>query len=275
MNVTRIAILGVAATAAGAAALLVRSMLGGQTPAVEASAPPPAVMTTDVLVASTTVPPGAKLEVGAVRWDAWPTPVVADVFITKEEQADLSKAVEGLVVRAPLFAGQPITNMNTVRSDVTGFMAATLMPGMRAVATAITAESSAGGFLLPNDRVDVILTYDVQGGSTASQQKVWRSSTVLRDVRLLAIDQNADPPAGTGSETQSRLGKTATLELSPSQAEILQRAVATGTVSLTLRSLGDSAGRALANAPVLGGSLGSSTVVRYGVIRDAKEIAGN
>jgi pilus assembly protein CpaB len=274
MNVTRIAILGVAATAAGAAALLVRSMLGGESAPVQASLPPPTVQTTDVLVASTTVPPGTKLEVGAVRWDAWPNTSVADSFITKQEQAELSKAVEGLVVRAPLFAGQPITNLNTVRSDVTGFMAATLMPGMRAVATAITAESGAGGFLLPNDRVDVLLTYDITGGQ-ASTQKIWRSSTVLRDVRLLAIDQNAEPPAGSGAETQSRVGKTATLELSPSQAEILQRAVATGTVSLTLRSLGDSTGRALANMPALGdGNLGSSTIVRYGVVRDAKEIAG-
>jgi pilus assembly protein CpaB len=250
-------------------------MLGGETAPVQASLPPPTVQTTDVLVASTTVPPGAKLEAGAVRWDSWPTPSVADSFITKEEQADLGKAIDGLVVRAPLYSGQPITNLNTVRSDVTGFMAATLMPGMRAVATSITAETSAGGFLLPNDRVDVILTHDITGGQSATQ-KIWRSSTVLRDVRLLAIDQNADPPAGTGSETQSRLGKTATLELTPSQAEILQRAVATGTVSLTLRSLGDSTGRALANVPALGdGNLGSSTVVRYGVVRDAKEIAGN
>ncbi len=242
MNFTRIAILGVAATAAGAAALLVRGMLGGETAAVEASVPPPAV-TTDVLVASTTVPPGLKLEVGAVRWESWPKTSVSDSFITKDEQPDLAKAVEGVVVRSPLVAGQPITGLNTVRSDVTGFLAATLMPGMRAVAIAISVDSGAGGFLLPNDRVDVILTHDVSAGN--SPVKTWRADTILRDVRLLAIDQSAELTPATDAATQSKVGKTATLELSPSHAELLQRAVASGTVSLSLRSLGDSTGRAV------------------------------
>ena len=111
MNITRIAILGVAATAAGAAALLVRSMLGGETAPVEASVPPPAI-TADVLVASTTVPPGRRLDVGAVRWDAWPKTSVSDNFITKDEQPDMAKAVDGIIVRSPLVAGQPITNLN-------------------------------------------------------------------------------------------------------------------------------------------------------------------
>src|SRR5688572_28442668 len=157
-------------------------MLGGETTPVEASVPPPAI-TVDVLVASTTVPPGRKLDVGAVRWDTWPKTSVADSFTTKDEQPDLAKAVDGIIVRSPLVAGQPITDLNTVRSDVVGFMAATLMPGMRAVAMPVAADSGAGGFLLPNDRVDVLLTHDVSGGDGP---KVWRSDTILQDVRLLA-----------------------------------------------------------------------------------------
>jgi pilus assembly protein CpaB len=273
MNVTRIAILGGAATAAGAAALLVRCMLGGETAPVEASTPPP-VMTTDVLVASTTVPPGRKLEAGVVRWDAWPKTSVPNSFITKDEQPDLAKAVEDTIVRSPLVAGQPITNLNTVRSDARGFMAATLMPGLRAVAMPVEANTGAGGFLLPNDRVDVILTHDVSGGAS---QKIWRSDTILQDVRLLAIDQTAEPIPMTeeGDDTQSKIGKTATLELTPAQAELLHRARASGTLYLTLRSLGDSNGRALARIPAIGPSnVSSSTVVRYGIARDAKEIAG-
>lgn len=295
MNVTRIAILGVAAVAAGAAALLVRGMLGGETAPVEASAlAPPPPITTDVLVASTTVPPGRKLDAGAVRWDSWPKTSVSDSFITKDKEPDIGKAVEGMIVRSPLVAGQPITSINVVRSDATGFMSATLMPGMRAVAMPVAADTGAGGFLLPNDRVDVILTHDVAASSGAAlgnttNAKIWQSDTILQDVRLLAIDQVAEPAAASGSaaapagggaaaatgDTQSRVGKVATLELTPAQAELLHRARASGTLYLTLRALGDSNGRSLARVPALGPSnSGASTVVRYGVKRYAREIAG-
>jgi len=284
MNFTRIAILGVAATAAGAAALLVRSMLGGETSPVEASVPPPAI-TVDVLVASTTVPPGRKLDVGAVRWDTWPKTSVPDGFTTKDEQPDLAKAVDGIIVRSPLVAGQPITNLNTVRADTTGFMAATLMPGMRAVAMPVAADSGAGGFLLPNDRVDVIFTHDVSGNEGP---KIFRSDTILQDVRLLAIDQVAETESASSkdasgtdavagsSDTQSKVGKVATLELSVSQAELLHRSRATGVLYLSLRALGDSTGRAVAHLPPLGGPSAASggRVIRYGITSELKEIAG-
>ena len=289
MNVTRIAILGVAATAAGAAALLVRGMLGGATPTVEASAPPPPVIS-EVLVASTTVPPGRKLDVGSVRWDPWPIATVGPNFITKEKQPDMAKAIEGIVVRSPLVAGQPITELNTVHTDATGFLAATLMPGMRAVATNVTAESSAGGFLLPNDRVDVIHTHEIAGLSALAgqSQKIWASDTILRDIRVLAVDQIAQPAstptttatvgsaAGTTTqETEARVGKTVTLEVTPGQAELLQRSVASGNISLALRSIEDSNGRALTGTVASAtSSLDNSTVVRFGVVRAAREIAG-
>lgn len=289
MNVTRIAILGVAALAAGAAALLVNGMLGGETTPVEASAPPPPVVS-EVLVASTTVPPGRKLDVGSVRWDSWPIASVAPNFITKDKQPDMAKAVEGIVVRSPLVSGQPITELNTVRTDATGFLAATLMPGMRAIATNVTAESSAGGFLLPNDRVDVILTHDLSGsGNNYGGGKVWQADTILRDIRVLAVDQIAQPesvpptteaggpaPADPGAppvETEARVGKTVTLEVTPAQAEVLQRAVATGNIALALRSIEDSNGRALTGA-LSTGNLNNSIVVRFGVVRAAREIAG-
>src|SRR5882762_7715452 len=103
MNVMRIAILGVAAIAAGAAALLVRGMLGGGTPTVQAS--PPAAITTDVLVASKDIGPGHVLSVDLVRWDSWPKTAVSSTLITKDAQPDIAKAVEGAVVRSPLVAG--------------------------------------------------------------------------------------------------------------------------------------------------------------------------
>jgi len=284
MNVTRVVVLGVAALAAGGAALIVRSMVSSEPPSASATVVPVAI-TTDVLVASTTVPPGRKLEVGSVRWDPWPKTSVPDAFITKDEQPDVAKAVEGVIVRSPLVAGQPITPLNTVRSDVTGFLAATLMPGMRAVAMPVEANTGAGGFLLPNDRVDILLTHDVSGGGG---DKVWRSDTIIEDVRLLAIDQTATPedtaPAAAGggaaaaaSDPDSKVGKVATLELTPRQAEILHRARAVGSLYLSLRSLGDSDGRASVGTTAFGGGPAGPThrIIRYGITRDAGKKPGS
>ena len=98
--------------------------------------------------------------------------------------ASIDEAVKGTVVRAPLVAGQPITNTAIVHGDAAGFMAAMLMPGMRAVSITITADSGAGGFILPNDRVDVILTRKLDGNPPRVEAK-----TILADVRVLAVDQ--------------------------------------------------------------------------------------
>jgi pilus assembly protein CpaB len=267
MNVTRIAILGVAAIAAGAAALLVRGMLGGGTAASQASLPPPAI-TSDVLVAAKDIAPGHALSVDLVRWEAWPKSAVSSTLITKEAQPDIGKAVEGAVVRAPLVSGQPITDASIVRAGSAGFLAATIKPGMRAIGVPVTAETSAGGFILPNDRVDVVLTRDVSGNSSL---KLFVSGTILRDVRVLAIDQTSHQE----KDQQSVVGKTATLELTPSQAELLTRAQQSGILSLALRALGDSEGEPVVGddqsrrTAVAAASSDKSgvTVFRFGVLR--------
>src|SRR5882672_2815872 len=268
MNVTRIAILGVAAIAAGAAALLVRGMLGGGTPTSQAAAPPPAI-TSDVLVASKDIAPGHTLTVDLVRWEAWPKSAVSSAFITKDAQPDMGKAVEGAVVRSPLVSGQPITDASIVRAGSAGFMAATIKPGMRAIGVPVTAETSAGGFILPNDRVDVVLTRDMSGGNGGP--KNFESGIILQDVRVLAVDQTAHQE----KDQQTVVGKTATLELTPDQAELLAQSQQSGILSLVLRALGDSEGEPVANnathrRPLIAGG-GSErnavTVFRYGVIR--------
>ena len=268
MNVTRIAILGVAAIAAGAAALLVRGMLGGGTPASQAKAPPPAI-TAEVLVASKDIAPGHALDAALVRWEAWPKSAVSSTFITKESQPDIAKAVSGVVVRAPLVTGQPITDASIVRTGATGFLAATMTPGMRAIGVPVTAETSAGGFILPNDHVDVVFTRDLSGGNGP---KNFQSETILRDVRVLAVDQTAHQE----KDQQTVVGKTATLELMPEQAELLARSQQSGILSLALRALGDSSGTPVADsAPqrrpvrVAGPNVQKTAVVvfRYGVLR--------
>jgi pilus assembly protein CpaB len=268
MNVMRIAILGVAAIAAGAAALLVRGMLGGGTPTSQAAAPPVAI-TTDVLVASKDIGPGHVLSVDLVRWDAWPKSAVSSTLITKDAQPDMGKAVAGAVVRAPLVAGQPITDASIVHAGGAGFMAATIKPGMRAIGVPVTAETSAGGFILPNDRVDVVLTRDISGGNGGL--KKFESGIILQDVRVLAIDQIAHQE----KDQQSVVGKTATLELTPAQAELLAQSQQSGILSLVLRALGDSDGEPVANdtlhrRPLVArtnSDKSAVTVFRYGVLR--------
>jgi pilus assembly protein CpaB len=208
-------------------------MLGGGTPASQAAIS--SVAMTEVLVASKDIAPGRVLEVSAVRWEQWPKSSVPGTFITKEAQPDVAKAVDGMVVRAPLVAGQPIGQASVVRAGSAGFLAATVKPGLRAIGLNVSAETSAGGFILPNDRVDVVLSRDISNGSG---RKDFVTATILRDVRVLAIDQTSHQE----KDKDSVVGKTATLELTPAQAEVLAQAEQVGTISLALRALGDSTG---------------------------------
>jgi pilus assembly protein CpaB len=251
-------------------------MLGGGTPTSQAAGPPIAI-TTDVLVASKDVVPGHVLSVDLVRWDPWPKSAVSSTLITKDKQPDLDKAVAGAVVRSPLVAGQPITEASIVRAGSAGFMAATIKPGMRAIGVPVTAETSAGGFILPNDRVDVVLTRDMSGGNGGP--KNFESGIILQDVRVLAVDQTAHQE----KDQQSVVGKTATLELTPDQAELLAQSQQSGILSLVLRALGDSEGEPIANnathrRPLIAGTnsdRSAVTVFRYGVLRGSSPAAAS
>src|SRR4051812_5194259 len=156
MNRSRIIVLSLAAFAAGAAALLARGFLGGGTVPVQAQ--PAAVSTVGVLVASSNIEPGRPVKPDMVRWQPWPKSSVDSTFLTEEGNPPVDQLVKGAVTRAPIVAGEPLTNTKMVHSDAASFMSAMLTPGMRAVSIPITTESGAGGFILPNDRVDVILT---------------------------------------------------------------------------------------------------------------------
>jgi pilus assembly protein CpaB len=161
-----------------------------------------------------------------------------------------------MIARAPFIAGEPIREPKLVRADGSGFMAAILPTGMRAVSTEISAETGAGGFILPNDRVDVILTRRDKGGADMVNSEI-----ILPNVRVLAIDQ-----APKEKEGQNALvGRTVTLELKPEQAETLARSRQAGTLSLALRSIADvnmAENSEEDAAPKRGASI---NIVRYGV----------
>jgi pilus assembly protein CpaB len=165
-----------------------------------------------------------------VSWQAWPATTAAGNFIRKSDRPKALENLTGMIVRAPFVAGEPIREVKLVNSKGSGFMAAILPSGMRAVATQISPESGVGGFILPNDRVDVIMTprsKDDSGERT--------SETILRNIRVLAIDQNVEEKNGQ----KVVVGKTATLELTPGQAETLALSHQIGVLSLSLRSIAD------------------------------------
>ena len=230
MNTQRLIVLGLALVAAGGAALLVRSMLGGGTPKVDARTA--SVPMSEVLVASSNLTPGQSLSADQVRWEKWPTASVDSSFITHQSTPSEEAAVKGVVARAAIIAGQPITNNVVVHGDSAGFMAATVTPGMRAVSITIATDAGAGGFILPNDRVDVILTRKFN----TSEPVIVTSEILLSNVRVLAVDQTYKQDKDTKTVT----AKSATLELTPGQSQIITRAQMAGTLSLALRPLGDS-----------------------------------
>lgn len=144
----------------------------------------------------------------------------------------------GAVVREPFMAGEPIVARKLVRAGESGYLAVVLQPGMRAMSVSVSVETAAGGFILPGDRVDVILAREVEVKAEGGSRNAFISETVLRNIRVLAIDQVTQPDKGATTV----VGATATLELSSPDSESLALAQAQGKLSLTLRSYADASG---------------------------------
>ncbi len=142
-------------------------------------------------------------------------------------------ALEGMTVRETILAGEPIVERKLVRADASGFMAVVLQPGMRAMAVPVSVETAAGGFILPGDHVDVLMSRQDQAAGAGAG--AFRVATVLRNIRVLAIDQTVQPEAGA----QTVVGATATLEVGSREAEVLALAKSAGTLALVLRSYAD------------------------------------
>ncbi len=256
MKAARVVVLVIALGAGGIAALL-----AGRS---EKPAPQPVQVkpeTVDVLVAKTDIALGAALNPGEMEWQAWPAGTPAGNFIRKQDRPNAMQVLTGFVARAPFIAGEPIREAKLVNPKGAGVMAAILPAGARAIATQISPESGAGGFILPNDRVDVIVTRKEKSRTAADETTV--SETVLTDVRVLAIDQMLEEKNGQ----KVVIGKTATLELSSSQAETLALAQRVGTISLALRSIADVGRNQQADADVSRGA--AINVVRFGVTTPA------
>jgi pilus assembly protein CpaB len=227
-------ILGVAVAAAGGAGYVAKNMAAAPPEiVVEAGTQQPAVNLSDVLVLGGDVPMGQPLG-DLLKWQAWPTDATNASFITREADADAAEKLKGSIARVPLYAGEPLRRSKLI-GEGQSFMSSVLPSGMRAIATQISADTSAGGFILPNDYVDVIMTRHSQQGATGGDGFI--TETILKNIRVLAIDQTIQEDE---EGKKVKVGETATLELTPQQAEIITVAQQMADrLTLALRSITD------------------------------------
>jgi pilus assembly protein CpaB len=234
MKAARIVVLVVAVAAGGIAAMLASG--GGDKgpePAPQQVAAP--IDTVEILVAKNDLNMGQVVQPQDIAWQLWPTSA-AGSLIRKAERPDAINQLTGAIARTPFVVGEPIREQKLIKANGSGFMAALLPAGMRAISTEISPETGAGGFILPNDHVDVILSRRDRETEKSTGIEAHTSETILQNVRVLAIDQTIEEKNGQ----RVVVGKTATLELVPRQAEILAMSRQQGTLSLALRSLIDS-----------------------------------
>jgi pilus assembly protein CpaB len=287
MKPARIIVICVAAVAAIGLALVVRAMgsPSNSPTAVATAAAVPARPMAKVLVAAKDLQPGQRLTEADLAWKDWPVDEVNPAFITdgatplpsagaaegaapaaaarpEGAVASVTRAASNLatggakadyvgsVVREPILAGEPIVSRKIVRAGDSGYMAAYLEPGMRAMAIRVTVETAAGGFILPGDRVDVLLTRETNLANMGAQEgdrSKFASSTVMQNIKVLAIDQSTR----AGDDEQAVVGATATLEVGPRDAEALALAKSEGELSLVLRSYADTGGPSGRVAPAV------------------------
>jgi pilus assembly protein CpaB len=204
--------------------------------------PPPAPITvektvnsTEVLVANSDIAVGQVVNEANFRWVQWPQEAVSQSYVTKDRggQAKM-RDLAGSVARSALMAGEPIMQSKLIKAGQGGVLAAILPQGMRAISTRIKAETAAGSLILPNDHVDVILIRRLR--TKAGGEEVV-ADTLFRNVRVIAIGQQIETKEGKKSADGS--ASTATLELTPRQAEMMALANSLGDITLALRSVAD------------------------------------
>ena len=257
MNIARVFVLIIALSAGGVAAYLARGTEDKSQPVAE---PVVQLPTVEILVAKSDIGLGQQVKPDDLQWQTWPASA-GNNLVNRASRAEAIKEIAGSIARAPFIAGEPIREQKLVKANGSGFMAAILPTGMRAISTEISPETGAGGFILPNDRVDVILSKREKNPDGKGPDVV-QSEIILSSIRVLAIDQAPKEKEGVNT----LVGRTVTLELKPEQAETLARARQSGTLARALRSITD------VNATAEGRSEDqvqkrneSVNVVRYGV----------
>ncbi len=249
MDVKKIALLFGALVIAVVTAVMAKNMFAGAG-AEQAAAAPAVPLGPKILVARKALAVGTIIDAEALAYQPWPKELVQSAYYTQgAPDSDISKLL-GTVVRNPVTAGQPLTRGSLVGPKDRGFLAAALGPGMRAVTVPVNAASGVAGFVFPGDRVDLVLTQDVEGGGDGPKLKV--SETIVRNVRVLATDQRIDSKDEDG-KVEVKTFANVTMEATPRIAEKIAVAQSVGTLTLSLRSIADNAAeleRAVASGEV-------------------------
>ncbi len=221
---------------AGMFGMLARSFLATPVDQVATAAPAeePAPATPQILVAVEDLPAGTFLKATGVRWQDWPEASIMRDQIRQGEQS--VEDFTGSVVRLGMVAGEPVVASKLVRPGERGFLAAVLTPGMRAASVSVNAVSGTAGLIFPGDRIDVILTQQLDVDDSAPGRQTI-GETILRDARVIAVDQRVQDLARADEAQSAPVAKTITLEVAPRGAETLAVAAELGTLTLSLRSL--------------------------------------
>jgi len=182
-----------------------------------------------ILVATKNIPAGSFLKPAMLHWMPFPEEGVAESYYKQETEDQVAgEKLSAAVVRSGITAGEPITSGRIVMPGDRGFLAAVLKPGHRAISVPINATTGISGFIFPGDMVDIILTHKIE-----TEDYIRRASeTILRDIRILAVDQRVSDEKG-----EALLAKTATLEVTSKEVEVIAVAMEIGRLSLALRSL--------------------------------------
>ncbi|QDH35653.1 Flp pilus assembly protein CpaB [Porphyrobacter sp. YT40] len=207
---------------------------GGSAPAAEAAVP----TGPRVLVAKRALTAGTIITADALGFQPWPKELVQDAYFIDGE-ADMNTLL-GTVVRYPITAGEPVTQGSLVSPGDRGFLAAALGPGMRAVTVPVSAQAGVAGFIFPGDRVDVVVSQEIQARDDGEPLRA--AETIVRNLRVLATDQKTEKSTDENGKTVVEEFSTVTLEVTPKIAEKISVAQTFGQISLVLRSLSDSAG---------------------------------
>lgn len=239
---SRILLLVVAVAAGGLAAFMA---VQRTPPLTEALVQPAAEVVQEarvrILAARTEIGVGQRLSPEILEWVDWPEGAVRSEYITVAAEPEAITGMTGAVARFEFFPGEPIRAQKLAQPG-DGYLSAVLDGGMRGVSVAVAAAAASGGFVVPNDRVDVVLTR----ASAAGQS----SETILTNVRVLAINARLGEAGTTGApeygseDPRSRMFSDtaiATLELDSTGAELIINATTLGTLALVLRPIVDAA----------------------------------
>lgn len=255
MAASRLIILGVAVAAAGGAGYVAKNMMAAPPPEVIVEQAAPAIDLTEVLVLEGDVPMGGVVG-EQLGWQSWPSDGVNENFITRDSDPEALEKYSGSIARVAMYSGEPLRKSKLI-GEGQSFMSSILPTGYRAVATQIAADTSAGGFILPNDYVDVIMT---RRSDTAGTTGGFVTETILKNIRVLAIDQAIQEDE---EGRRVKVGETATLELTPQQAEIITVAQQMADrLTLSLRSLVDTREQVTGEADYLVSGNGKKGTIR-------------